>query len=376
MKILVAPNSFKECADSVEISKIICEKFAAKSAVKIISKPLSDGGDGFLNVCKSIFKTEPIQFSVKNDIDDAEKVYTAQINSISKNVFIESAELFGLKLLNEYQRNPLNQSSEVLGKIIARLADNINIKKLDVQTIWIGVGGTATIDFGIGACSKLGLILCDGNSKSIMPIPKNFNQIKKIEFNRPKLPFKIKCVVDVNTLLISEPGAIEIYGKQKGASEDDLKAIKCGIENILSLINADKKINIPKKLNGAGGGLAAGLNIFLNAEMIRAEDFIKNNILQDLNLNDIDAVITGEGSFDFQSYEGKGSGIILQLFTNRNIPIFLINGSTNLSPNIKLPENVFVINLIDFFDSKKESIKKYQEGLTKAAQIVLNRLQL
>ncbi len=208
-----------------------------------------------------------------------------------------------------------------------------------------------------------------------MPIPKNFNQIKKIKFNGSKLLFKIKCVVDVNTSLINEPGAIEIYGRQKGASDDDLKIIKCGIENILSVINADKKINIPKKLNGAGGGLAAGLNIFLDAEIISGEDFIKTNILQDLKLNDIDAVITGEGSFDYQSFEGKGSGIILQLFTDRNIPIFLINGSTKLPQNLKLSENVFVLNLIDFFESKKESIKNYRTGLTKGVQIVLNQLQ-
>ena len=80
--------------------------------------------------------------------------------------------------------------------------------------------------------------------------------------------------------------------------EDDLKIIKNGIKNIINLISADKKLNVPKKLNGAGGGLAAGLNIFLDAKIIRAEDFIKNDILKSINLNEIDAVITGEGSFD------------------------------------------------------------------------------
>ena len=77
-----------------------------------------------------------------------------------------------------------------------------------------------------------------------------------------------------------------------------------------------------------------------------------------INLNEIDAVITGEGSFDFQSFEGKGAGIILKLFAKRNIPIFLINGSTNLPPSIKLPENVFTINLIDLFIIKRRINKK------------------
>ena len=91
-------------------------------------------------------------------------------------------------------------------------------------------------------------------------------------------------------------------------------------------------------------------------------------------MNEIDAVITGEGSFDIQSFEGKGAGIILNLFTERNIPIFLINGSTNLPPNIKLSKNVIVINLTDLFESKEESITNFRAGLAKAAQIVINHL--
>ena len=374
MNILIAPNSFKECVDSVEISEIICEKLKTNSSFKIISKPLSDGGDGFLNVCKLIFQTEPLQLSIINDLDSSVKKYTFQIDYTGKNVFIESAELFGLKLLDKHQRNPLNQNSEVLGKIIQRLANDVNSKKLDVQTIWIGVGGTATIDFGIGACSRLGFDFYDGLDNLIKPIPKNFNQIKKIEFAETNLPFEIKCVVDVDTSLIGEPGAIEIYGYQKGASEDDLKIIKSGIKNILSLINADQKLSLSQKLNGAGGGLAAGLEIFFNAEIISAETFIKNYLLKDINLEAIDCVITGEGSFDYQSFEGKGSGVILKLFLDKSIPVFLLCGSINLPDNIKLSPNIIPINMVDFFDSKEESIINFKIGIAKAMEIVSNHL--
>ena len=123
MTILVAPNSFKECADSVEISKIICEKLQTNSSFKIISKPLSDGGDGFLNVCKLIFQTEPLIIKIVNDLDSSVKEYTVQIDHRNKNVFIESAELFGLKLLDKSQRNPLNQNSKVLGKILTKTCE-------------------------------------------------------------------------------------------------------------------------------------------------------------------------------------------------------------------------------------------------------------
>jgi glycerate 2-kinase len=372
--ILVAPNSHKECADSVEISKIICDYLAEKSSFKIISKPLSDGGDGFLNVCKSVFYTKPLLITIDNDFDETEKEYTILFDHESKNIFIESAELFGLKLIEETKRNPLLLNSSVLGKIITILIQNVNQKKLDIQTVWIGVGGTATIDLGIGACSQLGLSLLDRYGNALKAIPKYFNEVSSVKFNNPNLPFKIKCVVDVETELIGEPGAIEIYGKQKGASSNDLKIIKGGIKNILGLISKDLKFSIPEKLNGAGGGLATGLNIFLNAEIIPAEKFIMEYLLRNINLDKIDVVISGEGSFDSQSFEGKGSGVLLDLFKHKSIPIFLINGSTCLPENIKLPKNITVINTIDFFNSKEESIKNFQSGIVKATEIVINHL--
>lgn len=372
MNILVATNSFKECADSVEISTIICKKLQTNSSFKIISKPLSDGGDGFLNTCKLKFQTEPLNLIISNDLDSNEKEYTVQIDHFRKNVFIESAELFGLKLLDKHQRNPLVQNSEVLGMIIKKLADDVSSKKLDVRTIWIGVGGTATIDFGMGACAKLGLVFYNDTGNLIEPVPKNFNQIKKIKSAQTSLPFEIKCIVDVDTPLLAGPGAIEIYGHQKGASDDELKIIKSGIQNLLGLINADKELSLPKKLNGAGGGLASGLNIFFDAEIISAETFIKKFLLEDVNLDAIEAIITGEGSFDYQSFEGKGSGVILKLFKDKSIPIFLICGSINLPDNIKLSPNIIPINIANFFDRKEESIKNFRIGIAEAMEIVLN----
>ena len=174
--------------------------------------------------------------------------------------------------------------------------------------------------------------------------------------------------------MIGEPGAIEIYGHQKGATEDDLKIIKSGIKNLLSLITAEEKLSLPKKLNGAGGGLAAGLNIFLGAEIIPAEKFIKSDLLKDINLEEIDVVITGEGSFDFQSFEGKGSGVILKLFKDKSIPVFLINGSTILQNKFVFPKNIRIINTIDFFKSKTQSIQNFRSGIEKATEIVLNEL--
>lgn len=372
-KILIAPNSFKECADSVEISELINKTLSENSSVKTIVRPLSDGGDGFLSVINNIVNVVETEIAIK-DASNKIKNYSMLVDEKNETAYLESASIIGLKCIEERNRKPLILNSKTVGAIINQAAIKVKQSELKIKNLVIGIGGTATIDFGIGACSQLGLSLFDNDDNKLAPVPQNFTKVSSIKFIRPDLPFGLKCIVDVDTELIGEPGAIEIYGKQKGASESDLKIIKSGIKNILDLMSADNKLNVPNKLNGAGGGVASGLNIFLDAEIIRAEDFIKNDILQSINLDEIDAVITGEGSFDIQSFEGKGSGIILKIFAVRNIPIILINGSTNLLPHVKLPENVFTINLIDYFKSNEESIKHYRAGIVKAAQIAMNYL--
>ena len=246
--------------------------------------------------------------------------------------------------------------------------------RIEIDTIWIGVGGTATIDFGIGACSQLGLKLFNEIGNPIAAVPKNFEHVDSVLLEKVNLPFKINCVVDVETPLIGNPGAIEIYGEQKGGTKEDIELIKNGINNLINLLSQKSGIKILDKLNGAGGGLAAGLNLLFNAEIIPAELFIRNYLLNEVNLSEVDAVITGEGIFDSQSFEGKGSGILLKLFKDRSIPIFLINGSTNLPLDRILPKNVTNINMIDFFSSKEESIKNFKIGIDKSVQIVRNHL--
>lgn len=373
--ILLAPNSFKECADSIEVASIIDSVFNNHSNFNIIQKPLSDGGDGFLSVAKSLFKCSDLTYLIKKCYGDYLQDKIFQIDKNSNRIFIESADLCGLKIVPKEFREPVKLNSTDLGSVLKKVELDIISKKQVVDEVIIGIGGTATLDFGIGACSQLGLKLLDAAGNELFPIPQNFSSVVKIIWAKPNLSFKIKCVVDVNTDLIGNPGALEIYGKQKGASNPEIEQIKNGIINLLNILQQNSKFIIPQKLNGAGGGIAAGLNIFLGAEIIKAEDFILNYILKDINFNSINAVVTGEGSFDYQSFEGKGAGVILNLFKDKSVPIILINGSSKLPLSINLPTNVKIINLIDFFKTKEESIKNFKTGLVKAAEIAITHLR-
>lgn len=375
MNILLAPNSFKECADSVTITKVLSNQFSDRKSYNLIAKPLSDGGDGFLSVCELLFHLNLLTYYIKNSYDGWLNEYKLFYNDLEKEIYIETAELFGMKSFPRNELNPLNFNSEILGKILLRLKEEVETGKLEVKNVIIGLGGTATIDFGIGACSQLGLTLYDVKGNLLEPIPENFIKVRSFIFSKITLPFKINFIVDVETPLLGEPGAIEIYGKQKGANDEVLSIIKSGVQNLLKLFAENGRLNIPLKLNGAGGGIGSGISLFYDAKIIPANRFIEKYILNDINPQKIDAVITGEGKFDFQSFEGKGIGVLLKMFQNVDIPIFIICGEADLPDRINLPSKLKIIELQKLFKDKDESIKNINSGLAKASDLIKNQLK-
>ncbi|HSL87711.1 MAG TPA: glycerate kinase, partial [Ignavibacteriaceae bacterium] len=179
---------------------------------------------------------------------------------------------------------------------------------------------------------------------------------------------------DVKTPLFGKNNAIEMYSKQKGANQNHIKELVSGFTNIYNLLLNNNLIHSDRQLNGAGGGLSAGLEVFFHAKIISSEVFIEEILLSDIEKSSIDAVITGEGAFDEQSLQNKGAHIIIEKFREYNKPIFLICGTIEKSIAGNLPPMVKVIQLIDFFSSKDESIKYYKTGLQNAAKVIINHL--
>lgn len=374
MKALISPNSFKNCAESIQIAEILSEELV-KHNLKTKVLPLSDGGDGFLSSYNYKFKYNQLTYHIYDDYSLHFKKYIVLYCASDRKIFIESANLFGLKVFNKIDLNPLRVNSSTLGKLLKRINDDIKNKKIIVDEVIIGIGGTATIDFAIGAMTELGLTLCDISNKKVDPAPENFKRVKSASFRKIKLLFKISCIVDVNTKLFGNSGAIKIYGKQKGASINDLVKINNGLMNLTKIFNRDfKKIKI-EELNGAGGGLKAGLKYFYNAKIISAKYFIKKYYLNEIKRYKFDTVITGEGHFDSQSFEGKIPGLIIDMFKNTKIPVFLICGKIDLPKSVKLPDNVIPLSLEGYFNDQYESIKKYKIGLKRAARFVCKALK-
>jgi glycerate 2-kinase len=357
-KILIAPNSFKESASSVELAELFY-RYLKSTEYELIIKPISDGGDGFLDVCKKNYDLELLKFNLPYP-------YTSQKNldvfvgysSKLKSVYIESSDILGLKKIPSSKRYPLNLSSVGLGELLNKIRSEFN--KENLHKIIIGIGGTGTIDMGIGALSALGLKLFDKHNNELITVPENFIYAVRIEYPADIYPYEIEIILDVNNPLQGNNGGIKIYGAQKGASYNDLIIIENGIQNILNILELDGKIKSNIFLSGAGGGIPAGLSLFLNTTLISSNDFILNDYNLK-NYNDIDFLITGEGKFDVQSFNyNKGTGILLDHFKNTN-KIFLICGIIDKS--ISFPTNVFPIQLLDYFNNSEESVNNLSKGI-------------
>lgn len=375
MKILIAPNSFKESLSSTQIAKIFSKELDKLKCGKIIL-PLSDGGDGFIDVIDFIESGKCKSYYFPNEFAGLTSENRILINDTSKELFIESANVIGLQKLPLNFRNPMQLNSYALGKLIKKIIEAKNkFQSAEFSKIIIGVGGTATIDFGLGAAEALGVIYLDKNGKRIKPIPENFLQIN--DFILPDLSDKLfkqlhlECVADVETPLLGFNSAIDLFGPQKGASSDELQKIKKGIEHIAEIMLRKNLVNNIAGLNGAGGGLASGLKIYFNAEIVTANKFITENLFSRFNLSEIDYLITGEGKFDIQSFEGKATGELIKNFSDKVKKIFLVCGKVEENVRALLPENVICFQLLDFFRNEREAIKKADEGLKVIAQKII-----
>lgn len=379
ISVLVAPNSFKECADSTEIAALMKTSFnryvtdSFKKAIEFTYKPISDGGDGFFEVCKNQFGLETLHFEVSRAFDSGKFFCPVGYSAETKTVYIESAEVIGLKTIPIEKRKPLILSSKGMGDLLVQLLDGVYTGFMDIEKVVIGVGGTGTNDLGMGMMEVFGLEFYDTSDNKLSILPKDFHLVEKIAVPELTLPFKIELICDVENKLLGENGATKMFSKQKGATEEETIFLEEAFENVLKQLELDE--DTINSLSGAGGGLAAAMKIFFNSDIRYAEQFIKEDFGVDSSKNVYDVVVTGEGKFDSQSMMNKGALIISNDYSNNNTQVYFICGiSEGTFPE---NDNLHIIELSEYFDSVEDSIRNIDKGIDIACKkITKNIIQL
>lgn len=323
MKILIAPDKFKGSLSAMEVCEAI--EIGIKTAnplAEVLKHPLADGGEGTLNILQNYFTLETFSVVVMNPLF---KEITATYKASHNTAYIEMSNASGLQLLDVQEQNCYYTSTFGTGQLIADA-----IKK-GFKNIVLFIGGSATNDAGIGMASALGYQFLDSKMELLNPIGKELNAIKTIVtdhllYDLTSIDFTVVC--DVKNPLYGKNGAAYVYGSQKGASSEEIKLLDLGLKNFSSQVLNYLNINVAG-IEGAGaaGGLGAGAVCFLNAKIKAGIDFVMEQTgFDDILKDDIDLIITGEGSVDKQTLEGKVIKGISERALKNKIPFSIIAG--------------------------------------------------
>lgn len=323
MKILIAPDKFKGSLSAMQVCNAIengIKKYDAM--IETIKHPLADGGEGTLAILQNYFKLTTVSIIVKNPLfKDIIATYMVSTDT----AFIEMANASGLQLLENNEKNCSNTTTFGTGQLI------FDALLKGYKNIVLFIGGSATNDAGIGMATALGYNFYNNKKELINPIGKELINIASIDknnilFDLNRLNFTVVC--DVKNPLYGANGAAYVYGAQKGASLSDIESLDLGLQNFSIQVSEYLNKNVATIPGaGAAGGLGAGAVAFLNAKIQSGIDFVMEQTGFDALLqSDIDLIITGEGSVDKQTIEGKVIKGISDRAKQNNIPFSIIAG--------------------------------------------------
>ncbi len=300
MKIVVAIDSFKGSVTSLEAGR------AAEAGIKISAPnadvkvyPLADGGEG---TCKTlteglggVLKKVEVTGALGNKI-------TAEFGEIGNLAVIEMAAAAGLNLVPENLRNPLNTTTYGVGEMILRaLGDGC-------KNFIVGIGGSATNDCGLGMLTALGFSFGTGIFGRDLAGVEKISRTEKFR----GCSFKVAC--DVKNSLTGVNGCSAVYGPQKGATPEIVAQMEGWIKNFAEL--AGEKNSVAG--DGAAGGLGFAFRVFLGGELIPGVELILDALKISDDLRDADVLITGEGSVDAQTLQGKAPAGVAKLAKRLN----------------------------------------------------------
>ena len=328
MKVVIAMDSFKGTLSACEACEIVAKSISEVTPdVQVVIKPMADGGEGTAEAMIRAANGRWIPQRVMGPLSDMEVEAGFAWFDADKMALVEMASASGLELLSRGQANPLKTTTYGTGQLIEAAS------KYGAQKILLAVGGSATVDGGLGAATALGWKFLDRKGNPIPLGGAGLSQIAKMvkprDFNIP--PVEVLC--DVENPLCGEQGAAKVYGPQKGATPKMVEQLERGLANLAALVNKELHRDIDNVPGaGAAGGLAAGAMAFMNATVVSGIETVmaRSNLAE--QFQSAEWVITGEGSFDRQSLYGKVISGIAKLASRTKARIVVIAGRVDVPP--------------------------------------------
>jgi glycerate kinase len=349
MKIVIAMDSFKGTLKAHEACKLISDAITKiLSDVTIVIKPMADGGEGTARAMIEAADGIWIPCTAMGPLRQMQ-VEAGYAWFTDQTALVEMASASGLELLKPEQYNPLKTTTYGTGQLLTAAA------QYGAKKILLAVGGSATVDGGIGAAMAIGWKFLDNKANSVPLGGGGLEKIARIirpggsklgtrgsglglqamsneqRTGRHVGAVEVEVLSDVDNPLCGENGAAEVYGPQKGATPQMVKSLDKGLAHLAKLVREQlgRDIeNIPGA--GAAGGLAAGAVAFMDATIVSGIETVMARSNLRSQLETAAWVITGEGSFDRQSLSGKVISGIIKMARQTNTRVGIIAGQVNI----------------------------------------------
>lgn len=350
MKILIAPDKFKNVSTAQEIAEILrnnLQKRIPDAQIRLC--PVADGGEGTLTSIIYLLKGKVITTTVNDPLMRPRQAQWGLAQLPEKDsAIIEMAQASGLFRLTPEEQNPLETTSYGTGELAMEA-----IKKHKARSLRISLGGSATVDGGIGFLQALGAVF---KGKTTFPPKglsgKHLSLVQSVDLE-PALQnlrgIGITGLVDVQVPLLGDHGAARFFGPMKGATPSMVEELENGLylfEGILS--KACGLLLKNQKGSGAAGGMGMAL-VALGARLESGFDFVAHTLKLEDQMKGCDLVITGEGLLDKSSREGKAPVAVAEMAKKLGIPCVAVVGA--MEPKIEWLKEVGITQAIPLFDA-------------------------
>ncbi|MCG7491019.1 glycerate kinase [Vibrio sp. Of14-4] len=327
MKIVIAPDSYKESLTAMEVATAIEQGFKkVMPNAEYIKLPMADGGEGTVQSLVDATNGSILTARVTGPLGETVEGFYGLLGEGSTAV-IEMAAASGLHLVNPDERNPMLTTTFGTGELIKQALDS------GVTHIILGIGGSATNDGGMGMAQALGARFYDKSGADLGYGGGALSELARIDLSGldkrlANVTLEVAC--DVDNPLCGPKGASHVFGPQKGATPEMVEQLDINLAHFADVIRQTTGIEVINQAGaGAAGGLGAALLGLLNAKLRAGINIVTDFVKLEQEVRDATLVITGEGRIDSQTIYGKTPIGVARIAKQYHLPVIGIAGSVS-----------------------------------------------
>jgi glycerate kinase len=330
---------------------------------------MADGGEGTAEVIGDALGSSWVDCAAHDPLGRQINARYAWIEH-RRLAVMEMSEAAGMRRLSGGERDPLRANTFGVGEML------LDAMQRGSREIVIGLGGSATNDGGFGMARALGFRFFSGNDHDheLTSAISELQKLRRIQSPRNLSLPKIIAAVDVRNPLLGKNGATQIFGPQKGVSEDKVDILERALTRLADVVSKDLEIDYRDEPGaGAAGGLGFGLMSFCGARIRAGFDVVAEAVKLEAKMKDIDLIITGEGSLDAQTLQGKTPAGVARLARKLGKRVFAIVGSASEDRSVgEIFDKVYVLAQPGM--SEKENMAHAAELLRENARELAKKL--